>query len=107
MLEAMKAYGTERVLIAYDRDESGDRAAAKLGERLAAEGITSYRVLFPRGMDANAYALKVTPAEQSLAVLLRSAEYLAGPLPTNRPATHPPRRQLKKGRSPGRGPLLL
>jgi len=96
MLEAMKAYGTERVLIAYDRDESGDRAAAKLGERLGAEGITSYRVLFPRGMDANAYALKVTPAEQSLAVLLRSAEYLAGPLPTNRPAMPPPKKAAKE-----------
>ena len=103
MLEAMKAYGTERVLIAYDRDESGDRAAAKLSERLASEGITTYRVLFPRGMDANAYALKVTPAEQSLAVLLRSAEYLAGPLPTNRPVAQPPKKAAKRRKITGVG----
>lgn len=106
MLEAMKAYGTERMLIAYDRDESGDHAAAKLGERLAVEGITSYRILFPRGMDANAYALKVTPAEQSLAVLLRAAEYLAGPLPTNRPANHPPKKAAKERKITGDGDAL-
>ena len=35
---------------------------------------------FPRGMDANDYALKVTPAAQSLGVLLRSAQYMTGPL---------------------------
>lgn len=79
-LEAMKAYGTERVLIAYDRDEAGDRAAEDLAKKLALEGITTFRVRFPHGMDANEYACKVTPAAQSLAVLLRSAEYLAGPL---------------------------
>ena len=95
MLEAMKAYGTERVLIAYDRDEAGDRAAAKLAERLAGEGIASFRVLFPRGMDASSYAVKVTPASQSLAVLLRSAEHMAGPLPRNPPVTQPPEKAAK------------
>jgi DNA primase catalytic core len=79
-LEAMKAYGTERVLIAYDRDEAGDRAAGELAKKLAGEGITAFRVVFPHGLDANAYACKVQPASQSLAVLLRGAEYMAGPL---------------------------
>ncbi|MGV8042619.1 MAG: CHC2 zinc finger domain-containing protein [Thermoanaerobaculaceae bacterium] len=79
-LEAMKAYGTERVLIAYDRDEAGDRAAGELAKKLAGEGITAFRVVFPHGLDANAYACKVQPASQSLAVLLRAAEYMAGPL---------------------------
>ncbi|MCD4750344.1 MAG: toprim domain-containing protein, partial [Thermoanaerobaculales bacterium] len=80
IFEALKAYGIERVLIAFDRDDAGDAAAAKLAERLGAEGITCFRVLFPRGMDANEYALKVKPAEQSLGVLLRSAQHVAGPL---------------------------
>ena len=80
MLEALKAYGTRRVLIAYDRDDSGDTAAEKLSERLAGEGISSYRVLFPHQMDANEYACKVTPAEQSLGVVLRAAEHMAGPI---------------------------
>ena len=81
-LEAVKAYGVERVLIAYDRDDAGERAAKALSEKLAAEGIASFRVLFPKGMDANEYALKVKPAAQSLAVLLRSAQHMAGPMVT-------------------------
>ena len=84
-LEAMKAYGTERVLIAYDRDAAGDAAAVELAKKLAVEGITCFRVRFPHGMDANDYACRVTPANQSLAVLLRAAEYMAGPL-IQRPA---------------------
>ena len=62
MLEAYAAYGVERVLIAFDRDEAGDKAATKLAERLGGEGISCFRVRFPRGMDANDYALKVQPA---------------------------------------------
>ncbi|MGH8337754.1 MAG: CHC2 zinc finger domain-containing protein, partial [Gammaproteobacteria bacterium] len=42
-LDAMKAHGTERVLIAYDADEAGDRAAHKLAERLMAEGMECWR----------------------------------------------------------------
>jgi DNA primase catalytic core len=79
-LETFKAHAAERVLIAYDHDEAGDRAAGELSRRLAGEGITSFRVRFPHGMDANEYACKVTPAAQALALLLRSATYLAGPL---------------------------
>ncbi len=88
MLEALKAYGIERVLIAYDRDEAGERGAVELAEKLAAEGISCFRVLFPKGMDANEYACHVTPARQSLGLLLRSAEYMAGPLKTLGAAVH-------------------
>jgi len=78
LLEAFKAYGTERVLIAYDRDAAGDAAAGELAAKLAAENILSSRVLFPKGMDANDYARKVQPASHSLGVLLHSAEPMAG-----------------------------
>lgn len=81
-LEAFKRYGTERVLIAYDRDEAGDRAAVKLAEKLTGCGIACYRIQFPKGMDANAYALKVQPVGKSLGLLIRSAEWLgSGPAP--------------------------
>lgn len=76
--EALRKHGTERVLIAYDRDEAGDRAAEKLAEELAAMGIEVLRVLFPKGMDANEYALKVGPAEKSLGLALRQAQWMAG-----------------------------
>jgi DNA primase catalytic core len=73
---AFEKHGTERVYIAYDRDEAGDKAAEKLAEELMGMGIECFRVLFPKGMDANAYALKVQPAAKSLAVLLNKAQWL-------------------------------
>ena len=72
---AFQKHGTCSVWIAYDRDEAGDAAAERLKEELLKLGIASHRVLFPKGMDANEYARKVTPAEQSLAVLLNKAEW--------------------------------
>jgi DNA primase catalytic core len=74
LMEAMERFGTKRVLIAYDHDQPGDEAARTLAERLLAVGIEPYRVLFPRGMDANEYARKVTPAAKSLELVLRKAE---------------------------------
>jgi len=76
--EAFREHGVERVLIAYDRDEAGDRAAVKLNERLNAAGIETLRVLFPKGMDANEYALKVGPPEKSLRLVVQNAEWMGG-----------------------------
>jgi DNA primase len=76
LLQAFKTHGIERVLIAYDRDEAGERAAGKLAERLMAEGMECLRIQFPKGMDANEYALKVTPAAKSLGLLVRQASWL-------------------------------
>jgi len=75
-----------RVYIAYDADESGNRAAARDAERLTAHGVEVFRVKFPWGMDANEYAQKVTPADKSLAVLLNAAEWQGGSSPTRAPA---------------------
>ena len=73
---AFERHGTERVYIAYDRDEAGDKAAAKLAEEMLAMGIECFRIEFPKGMDANEYALKVIPAAKSLGVLLNRASWL-------------------------------
>ena len=86
--EAWKKYGTEKVLVAFDRDEAGEKAAAELAPRLAEAGIDVYRILFPRGMDANDYARKVTPAEESLGVVVRGAQFV---LKGQREASAPPR----------------
>ena len=45
-LVAFKRYGTERVLIAYDRDDAGEKAAAALAEKLIAQGIECFRIHF-------------------------------------------------------------
>lgn len=81
---AFRKYGTQRVLIAYDRDEAGEKAALALAEELMAIGIECFRVLFPKGMDANEYALKVTPAAKSLAILVNKAQWLGKGTPPSR-----------------------
>jgi DNA primase len=86
-LEAFAKYGVERVLIAYDRDEAGDRAAEKLAEKLMGRGIACHRIRFPKGLDANAYALKVLPAAKNLGLLVRTAEWMgSGPAPERQAA---------------------
>ena len=85
ILAAFKQHSTQRVLIAFDRDDAGERGAAKVAERLMSEGIECFRIQFPKGMDANAYALKevplgdalkVTPAAKSLGIVIRKAVWL-------------------------------
>ena len=86
-LAAFQQHGTERILIAYDRDEAGERAAEKLSVQLTAAGLDAYRIQFPKGMDANEYALKVTPAAKSLGLVIRKAQWLGkGEAATMRPA---------------------
>jgi len=82
-LKAVSTGGPRRILIAYDRDDAGDKAAAKLADRLMADGHECFRVLFPRGMDANDYAQSVRPAKQALQTALRGATWLGkGPAPS-------------------------
>ena len=82
-VEALKRHGTARVLIAYDRDDAGERGAAKVAEVLMAQGIECFRIQFPKGMDANECALKVQPATKSLGLLIRKAVWLGkGAAPT-------------------------
>jgi DNA primase len=73
---ALKKYGTKTIYFAYDRDDAGEGAAQSLAEELLAMGIECFRVQFPKGMDANEYALKVQPAAKSLGMLLNKAEWL-------------------------------
>ncbi len=86
LLAAFKQHETERVLIAYDRDAAGEKAATELAEKLIKEGIDCYRIQFPKGMDANEYALHVQPASKSLGVVIRSAVWLGkGKAPKREP----------------------
>ncbi|MCH6259251.1 CHC2 zinc finger domain-containing protein [Puniceicoccaceae bacterium K14] len=73
----LKAFTTKKarkVIFAYDADKPGDRAAERDASRLGSLGIDCFRVEFPRGHDANSYALAVKPAEKSLALLVKSAK---------------------------------
>lgn len=77
--EHLKAFienGIQKVYIAYDRDEAGDRAAEKLSKKLQSEGMECLRVQFPKGMDANAYACRMEPAPQALQLLLNASVWM-------------------------------
>jgi DNA primase catalytic core len=90
LMQAFKDHGTQRVLIAYDRDEAGERAAAKVAPMLMALGLECFRIQFPKGMDANEYAAKVTPAVKSLGILIRQAVWLgSGKAPPAAPGKPP------------------
>jgi hypothetical protein len=58
-------------------------------ERLTAAGLECLRIQFPKGMDANDYACKVTPAAKSLGLLIRKAVWLGKGAP---PAQAPDQR---------------
>src|SRR5208282_1620412 len=88
--EAMKH--VQRVRIAYDADDAGERAAQRDTERFQKHGIEVFRVKFPHGMDANEYACKVKPADKSLALLMNAATWQgAGARP---PAPPEPRKHV-------------
>jgi DNA primase catalytic core len=85
-LEAFKRYGTERVLLAYDRDDAGEKAADALAEKLLASGIGCYRIHFPKDTDANEYARSVESPEKSFGSLIRHALWLGkGDAPPTEP----------------------
>ncbi len=81
--EALKH--VQRVRIAYDADDAGDRAAQRDAERFQKHGMEVFRVKFPHGMDANEYAQKVKPADKSLALLMNAAQWTGA-----RPPAPPP-----------------
>ena len=76
ILQGCKKYQIKRVLIAYDRDKAGNEAALELSKKLNKEGIDTFRILFPKNMDTNEYALSVQPAAKALGIAIRKAEWL-------------------------------
>jgi DNA primase catalytic core len=76
LLQALVDHPIKRVLIAYDRDEAGNKAAVELAVKLNQQGIDCFRVLFPKGMDANEYACQMSPPQKSLALVIRKAEWM-------------------------------
>ena len=73
---AFQKHETKRIYLAYDRDEPGERAAQAHSEELMQMGIECFRVQFPRGQDANEFALKNQPAAKFLGMYLTSAAWM-------------------------------
>ena len=86
-LNAFKDYQIERVLIAYDRDEAGDKASENMAKQFIEQGMDCYRIQFPKGMDANEYALSVKPANKSLGLVIRKAQWMGQGKASSEPTT--------------------
>jgi DNA primase catalytic core len=82
---AFAEHGVRRVLIAFDRDDAGDKAARELAADLAARGVECFRVEFPAGADANDVAVASKNPAGSLGRAIRSAAWMgAGNGPARR-----------------------
>ena len=82
---AFEQHGTRRVLIAFDRDEAGDKAAKALAGALTASGIECFRIEFPAGADANDIAVASKNPADALGRAIRSAAWMGtGPGPARR-----------------------
>jgi DNA primase len=84
-LDAFRRRRVRRVLIAFDRDDAGDKAAKKLAEVLLAEGVECFRIELPRGTDVNDVARDATVPAEVLGRFIRKATWMgAGPCPADR-----------------------
>jgi DNA primase len=92
--EAFRRHQVRRVLIAYDRDDAGDTAAAELAAELTSGGVECFRIEFPAGADANDVAVAARNPADALGRAIRSAAWMgSGPGPARRrnaPLPEPP-----------------
>ena len=90
--EAFRAHKVRRVLIAYDHDAAGDKAARTLATELGAQGVECFRVVLPAGRDVNDVAVAATNPTDALGRLLRHAVWMGNGAP-------PPRRAVASAAS--------
>ena len=84
-LDAFRRHRVRRVLIAFDRDDAGDRAAKKLAATLMAEEVECFRIEFPRGADVNDVARNAASPAEVLGRYIRKAAWMgSGPGPAER-----------------------
>lgn len=65
-----------RVVICYDNDDPGNKAAAELSQRLAEKGIGTLRARLPDGCDINRLAVESSNAQKALAAAVEASETL-------------------------------
>lgn len=74
LFKAITERKPKKVIIAFDRDEAGDKSALKIADKLSAAGVACYRALFPKGMDANAFACQIKLAAKAMGLVLQKAQ---------------------------------
>jgi DNA primase catalytic core len=88
LAEVIAGHGVRRVLIAYDNDPAGNKAATTLAGSLLEDGVECFRVGLPAGADVNDVAVAARNPTDVLGRALRTATWMGkGPAPkTPRPA---------------------
>jgi hypothetical protein len=87
---AVDAYRTRRVLLAFDADEAGDKAARRLARQLLDRGVEVFRVNLPAGSDVNDVVRQAKQPTDELGRLLRRAAWMgAGVAPNSRTSSPP------------------
>jgi len=74
--EALQRHNVRRVLIGYDNDPAGNKAAQSLATSLLAEGIECFRVQLPAGQDLNDVAGAAKNPTDVLGRALRTATWM-------------------------------
>jgi DNA primase len=83
--DALLDNSVRRVLIAFDRDEAGDKAAKRVAEVLMAGGIECFRVELRGGADVNDVAREAADPTDALGRYVRKAAWMgSGPAPADR-----------------------
>ncbi|MCJ8336618.1 MAG: toprim domain-containing protein, partial [Epibacterium sp.] len=81
-LAHFQAFQVQTVIIAYDNDDAGNKAADKLTVELTRHGIGVRRLLPPAGLDINRVAVDAgEDAPEALRALLRDAQWLTDAQP--------------------------
>ena len=95
--QAIDAYRTRRVLLAFDADQAGDKAARRLARQLLDRGVEVFRVGLPSGGDINDVVRAAKQPTDELGRLLRKAAWMGAgvapgrrtPAPVTEPVTEP------------------
>jgi DNA primase catalytic core len=77
-LAVFNGLGIKRVLIAYDNDEAGNKAAMTLADTLRTQGMAPWRVCLPVETDVNAFMVASTQPTRDLESLLNQAVSMMG-----------------------------
>jgi DNA primase catalytic core len=86
--EALQHHAIRRVLIAYDNDDAGNKAANALATELLADGLECFRIEWPAGQDVNDVAVAARAPTDVLGHAIRKARWMGkGAPPTTRRAT--------------------
>lgn len=105
-VEALRSHGIGRVLVAFRRDQAGDREARRLGERLGPLGIDCLRVELPSGSDVNDFVCAVDDPRRSLGGLIRAAAWIGGQVRTVTRPSSPLSTRTGETRSVGAEPAV-